>query len=776
MIPSIAYIDRSSFLTFQSLKMTNAIKTVCVVGAGPSGLAAAKTLLHDAPDDVKYNVTIFDSQSRVGGLWPTQKTDEAGLVHPAMVANQSRHTMRFSDFAWSDGAPQIPRAFQVGGYLERYRQRYCQDATLRLACRVEKADLVSNPSSQSGHSWHVRAQSEENGTEEHTFDYLVIASGYFGEPAFPASLENAKHSIPVVHSSKYRDLEQLLGDPKGKSGKILVVGGQFSGVEIAGTIATHVSDAVNAPGTRRNDFIDQNCQRSKFSVHHLVQRPTWILPLVTASTPADPAPCFLPMDLNAQNLSNRPPGPLVNTQGHISVEAARVVNSYFHNLLKTDQSEFSPRLTVQESDYDNQPFIGISDTYMDHVRSGGIVISQGKLKSISGNIANLTPSGEQIDDIAAVVLATGFKASASISFLSEDIQQKLSIAPNDLNNTVALAFHSTHHPEVPNLGFVGFYRSPYWGAIEMQARFVTTLFSYGGPSSPSLPAKLAESLKNDTSIERVFSLRTDPRASQFPMGDYAWLSEEFGRALDIEKVPSLTKMPILPPKNKEMNILTAARYPGRNLDETRRKQNENNLIVTEEVVTAGLTQGRFVARAVFRSLLGEWKLDRQLVSKKPEQPSRFIGTATFSLRNGTSHGREEEFANVEQEGGDQGFEYLYVENGEFVDDANGLRFNATRRYIWRYNERKDKLSVWFVKTDEDRTADYLFHEIDFIPPGEGGKGEDGWKAIGSHLCIEDMYNVQYKFSFSSVNLKQWRLGYSVNGPRKDYSIDGVYRR
>ncbi|KAK6501202.1 hypothetical protein TWF481_009046 [Arthrobotrys musiformis] len=755
--------------------MTNTIKTVCVVGAGPSGLAAAKTLLHDAPNGIKYDVTIFDSQPRVGGLWPVDKADEAGLVHPAMIANQSRHTMRFSDLSWSDDAPQIPRAFQVGGYLELYRQRYCQEATLRLACKVEKADLVSG---ELGHYWQIRTQSE-NVIEEHVFDYLVIASGYFGEPAFPAFLkDDAKYQIPVVHSSKYRDLEQLLGDTKGKSGKILVVGGQFSGVEIAGTIATHVSDAVNAPGPRRNDFIDQASQKPKFSVHHLVQRPTWILPLVTASTPADSAPCFLPMDLNSQNLSNRPPGPLVNTQGHISVDTARFVNSYFRNLLKTDQSEFSPGLTVQEADYDNQPFLGISDTYMDHVRCGAITISRGKLESISGNTANVaSPSGEKIEDVAAIVLATGFKASASLSFLSEDVQQKLSIAPNDLNNTVALAFHSTHHPEVPNLGFVGFYRSPYWGAIEMQARFVTALFSYGGPLSSSLPASMAEALKNDTSIGRVLSLRTDPRASQFPMGDYAWLSQEFGIALNIERVPSLRKMPILPPKKKEMNILTAARYPGNNLGESRRKENEKNLSITEEVVTAGITGGRFVARAVFRSLLGEWKLDREFISKRPEQPSgRFIGTATFSLRNGTPHGREEEFAKIERDGGDPGFEYLYVEDGEFIDEAKGLKFNATRRYVWRYNERKDKLSVWFVKTDEDRTADYLFHEIDFIPPGEGGKGEDGWKAKGSHLCIEDMYDVQYKFAFNSVNLREWNLGYSVKGPKKDYSIDGVYRR
>ncbi|KAK6357942.1 hypothetical protein TWF730_007298 [Orbilia blumenaviensis] len=757
--------------------MTKPVKTVCVVGGGPAGLVAAKTLLHNPPNGANYDVTIFDSQCRIGGLWPANKADDAGLVHPAMIANQSKHTMCFSDFSWPDTAPQIPRAFQVGEYLELYRQRYCQEVTLRLECKVENADLIPYLPDESEHYWQVRTWSKEKGSEEHRFDYLVVASGYFGEPALPGLPEDTENAIPVVHSSKYRNLEQLLGGLKGKSGKILVVGGQFSGVEIAATIATHLSDAMNAPGPLRDDYIDQKTQGPRFSVHHLIQRPTWILPLVTASTPADLAPCFLPMDLNSQNLSNRPPGPLVNTQGHISVERAKLVNSFFRGLLKTDQSEFSPKLAVQESDYDNQPFVGISDTYMDHVRSGAIGISQGKLKSLSGNIANVTPSEEKINDVAAVILATGFKASTSLSFLPGNIQEKLAVAPNDLNNTVALAFHNTHHPAVPNLGFVGFYRAPYWGAVEMQARFVTALFSYGGPLSHSLPASMAESLKNDTSIKRTLALRTDPRASQFPMGDYAWLSQEFGTALDIARIPPLGKMPVLSTNNREMNILTAARYPGNGLDRAQNAEVVKNLTRTEELVQAGMTKGRFVARAVFRSLLGDWKLDRKVESQRPEQPTgRFVGTASFHLRNGTSHGREEEFANIEREGGDQGYEYLYIENGEFIDETKRLRFNATRRYIWRYNEAKDKLSVWFNRIDEDRTADYLFHEIDFILPNEGEDRVGGWKATGSHLCIEDVYNVQYEFSFDSVNLREWKLGYSVNGPKKNYRLDATYKR
>ena len=39
-----------------------------------------------------------------------------------------------------------------------------------------------------------------------------------------------------------------------------------------------------------------------------------------------------------------------------------------------------------------------------------------------------------------------------------------------------------------------------------------------------------------------------------------------------------------------------------------------------------------------------------------------------------------------------------------------------------------------------------------------------------------LLNVNYDFTFQSVNLKEWNIGYTVNGPKKDYTIAVVYRR
>ena len=162
---------------------------------------------------------------------------------------------------------------------------------------------------------------------------------------------------------------------------------------------------------------------------------------------------------------------------------------------------------------------------------------------------------------------------------------------------------------------------------------------------------------------------------------------------------------------------------------------------------------------------------------------RFSGTVQFLLREATKEGREAEYNALKAAGEHQGNEYLYIEEGEFKA-STGVSFRASRRYVWRYDEKTDKLSVWFAKVDFPKMADYLFHDIEFKVPTpaqeksvEGsGTGPVGWCARADHLCEQDFYDVDYSFKFKAVNLDFWRLAYTVKGPKKDYTIDGIYSR
>ncbi|POR35840.1 Thiol-specific monooxygenase [Tolypocladium paradoxum] len=749
-------------------------KSVCIVGeylrpaivymssAGPSGLVAAKTLLHNAPKG-SFRVSVFDSQNAIAGLWPTSKTDDGRQVHPLMLANQSKHTMQFSDLAWEDDAPQLPRAWMVGKYLERYLDRYLTgnpDFELHLGTRVVRAEPLDG--GKGGWDVVLQSQGKEEGRQ---FRHLLVASGYFGKPIIPEALAKSA-SIPVIHSSQYRELRTLFGEHAPRKGKILVVGGQMSGVEIAGTIASHLSSATHSPDEFEIPDID------KYSVHHVVQRPIWVFPLYTTPEPKATAAPFLPLDFSSYNRNNRPL-PLVNTQGHISEDTAKVVHGIYERALGNGQAIFSPLLHADDEARSQPPYLAVSDWYCDFVRSGLITLSNGKVESLKGNTVVLSPGSAKVVDIAAVVVATGFDPSPCLDFLPEATLKRLHHSPQHPEQPVALAFHGTYHPDVSNLGFVGFYRSPYWGVMQMQARFLAEFWS----KPDALPEPLLQKLTTDDSIQRTLGLRDDPRLSQFPMGDYPWLMQEFAESLSIERItPSLDKAPGLSHNCQPLDMLTPARYPSPTDDGQAKEDAAESVQDTVDVSIAGLATPTFVSRAVFRSLLGTWKLERDLTSRLPSHPSgHFSGTAQFLLRERTSDGIQctKDGTPASSDDDDLGMEYLYIEDGEFKTDG-GFGFRATRRYIWRYDERKDVLSVWFAKPEDQKRADYLFHDIEFLAP-QGGRDE-GWSAKAGHLCIDDYYDVKYNFAFEAVNLKQWSIEYTVNGPKKDYTISGTYGR
>lgn len=432
------------------------------------------------------------------------------------------------------------------------------------------------------------------------------------------------------------------------------------------------------------------------------------------------------------------------------------------------------RIGSRAADSDSlPPYIACSDWYCEFVRSGLITVHDGRLESVEGSTGKLTDSS--IEDVAAVILGTGFDPEPCISFLPKDILSTLSYSPAHAALLLALAFHGTYHPQIPNLGFVGFYRGAFWGVIQMQARLLAALWSSEGQSDA-----LREKLAKDESIKRTLDLRDDPHLSQFPMGDYPFLMQEFAEALSLEITPPLAvDTPTLTTNGLPLEIFAPSRYSPPNDDGEDNANSKKIMSDAAAVLKDGLTTPRFVSRAVFRSLLGTWKLERDLKSKLPTHPSgHFSGTAQFLLRSQTKEGVQcttKEGAAPACEGGES-YEYLYIEDGEFKTDQ-GFGFRATRRYIYRYDEASDTITVWFAKPDDNKRVDYFFHELQFEdPPASGGGHKNGWPAKSGHLCIDDYYNVNYNFVFDAVNLESWVCAYTVNGPQKDYTIRGTYTR
>jgi cation diffusion facilitator CzcD-associated flavoprotein CzcO len=214
------------------------MKSVAIIGAGPAGLVAAKTLLHSYPKDT-FSVSIFEHGNSIGGLWAVESNPQ-GMIHPEMRTNLSQFTVCFSDLAWDSldlqPPPNIyPKAWQVNRYLEQYARKFIPDGTISFQTRVKAAKQV-HIDGQS--KWSLTVVGLENEIEEvKVFDYLITATGFFSEPK-PISfeLDGIDKMAPVLHSSKFRNLGDLSTTGKQPStGKVIVVGGSHSGAEIAET-------------------------------------------------------------------------------------------------------------------------------------------------------------------------------------------------------------------------------------------------------------------------------------------------------------------------------------------------------------------------------------------------------------------------------------------------------------------------------------------------------------------------------------------------------------
>ncbi|OWP07512.1 flavin-containing monooxygenase [Marssonina coronariae] len=731
-------------------------KRVCIIGAGPSGLVAAKTLTHDTPPNT-FHVTVFDSLPRIGGLWPTSTQDD-GLVNPDMCTNQSRHTVSFSDLAWEEKDPLFPKAWMVGRYLERYLRTYGGHGEFEVRLGMKAMRSLRGENGR----WRVWVRGE-GGEEELEFDYLVVASGFFGKAKMPTGVEGA--GVPVVHSSKVRHIKSLLAEGAGRGRKIVIVGGQMSGVETAAVTAMQISSAANTPGPVEIE------DAGNYTVTHLVQKPVWVMPLFFPGNPVvdvdgekriNKAPEFLPLDLASYNIGWRAKGPVLNTSGHITPGAAGITHSFMETYIGGDQRDYGPELGVVGKIRSEPPLLACSDHYIEFVRHKKINVMTGHLNSASGDkVIFEDPFGKliTIEDVAAIICATGFDAAPSLDFLPEDVLKSLDFDPTDDGFPLALNVDTTLSKKVPSLGFVGFYRSPYWGVMEMQSRFLSKL--WGGD------AKAMRALEEDSTMESMMKLRKDPRRAQFPMGDYAYLMESFAEILGIKRhEPSDTSV--------RTGIITPYRYSYSTKSPAQRKEIDKSMSAYHSTFIASSQNAKFVPRAVFRGFQGIWKLSRTITSRIPTFPSgTLIGTASLLPRTPTD--KEHAYsASDKSEEPKADMEYLYFEEGEFMTDF-GATMNAKRSYVYRYFEERDCIDLWFAKQDY-LTADYFFHRLKFIVPEKGAAPSGSWKAVSSHLCIDDMYDVNYEFTFRGATLGTWSAEYTVKGPQKDYMIRNVYTR
>jgi cation diffusion facilitator CzcD-associated flavoprotein CzcO len=176
---------------------------VAIIGAGPSGLVAAKHAL-----EAGFDATVFEASDALGGQWYTTAAHSG--VWPGMHTNTSRAMTAFSDFPAPADHPLHPAAEQIRAYLEAYARAFGVFEHIRFDTRGRDV----RP------GWTVDGE---------PFDAVVVASGRFHTPTIPAGLE--RFTGELLHAYDYPGAEPFRDRPT------LVYGNGISGVEIASDLA-----------------------------------------------------------------------------------------------------------------------------------------------------------------------------------------------------------------------------------------------------------------------------------------------------------------------------------------------------------------------------------------------------------------------------------------------------------------------------------------------------------------------------------------------------------
>ena len=175
------------------------IETV-IIGGGQAGLAAAYHLQRR-----KRPFVVLEAGARVGDNW-RKHWDSLRLFTPATLSYLPG--MRYPRRGWT-----FPTKDEFAEYLERYASRFGLD--VRTGMRVE------------GVTRHAGRYLVTAGAQSFEADYVVLATGAHREPKIPAFASALDPGIVQLHSSAYRNPDQL------RAGAVLVVGAANSGSEIA---------------------------------------------------------------------------------------------------------------------------------------------------------------------------------------------------------------------------------------------------------------------------------------------------------------------------------------------------------------------------------------------------------------------------------------------------------------------------------------------------------------------------------------------------------------
>ncbi|GAX35231.1 flavin-containing monooxygenase [Nodularia sp. NIES-3585] len=387
--------------------MNTKIHHICIIGAGISGLVAAKTLMEEG-----YEVTVFEKQKGLGGVWESSRT------YVGLTTQNPRDTYAFTDYPMPASYPEWPNAEQMQNYLKSYAQDF--GIVEKIQFQTEVIQVERKTGVQPG--WIVSIQSNDQNTQnKYEFDFVLVCNGIFNIPKMPLLAgqdEFIASGGEVLHSTELNDSSQVEGK------RIIVVGFGRSATDIA----THI--------------VPQVKECTLLFRHSLWKMPKYLLGLVNIKyvlLTRFAEACFPYRHLQGIEWA-------LHTIGKPLVWAFWKLNEILVRLqFGLDTCGMLPDKPLYES-VNCSSAVAPTNFYK--------YLASGKLKAKKTAIARFNSDGVELENgqqlhADVVIFGTGFRQD--VPFLPEKYRQMLIDDQGYFH-----LYRNLIHPDIPQLGFVGY--------------------------------------------------------------------------------------------------------------------------------------------------------------------------------------------------------------------------------------------------------------------------------------------------------------------------------
>ncbi|MFG2881446.1 flavin-containing monooxygenase [Streptomyces sp. NPDC048297] len=201
---------------------------VCVIGAGLSGLAAARALTSRG-----VGFVCLEKSAGVGGIWRRPQAGERGPGYLSLHLNSTKHLTGYADRPMPDSYPVYPGHRDIAAYLRDYADWADVMDHIELETTVESVRRAADG------SWTVESRDAGGTRTTRSFTHVVVASGHNTEPFMPVPPPGADHfEGTILHAYDYRDGSDFAGR------RVVVVGLGASAVDIAADLSRHADRTV----------------------------------------------------------------------------------------------------------------------------------------------------------------------------------------------------------------------------------------------------------------------------------------------------------------------------------------------------------------------------------------------------------------------------------------------------------------------------------------------------------------------------------------------------